>query len=133
MSYNVLVVDDSRVMRRAVRKCLGMSATPLGSVFEASDGLEALDVLGRNWIDIVFTDINMPGMDGLEFMKRIAQLEPEERVPVVVVSSMRSDALTAELRALGVRAYIHKPFQPETFRAVLASVLQGESGESHGS
>lgn len=123
MSLNVLVVDDSPVMRKMVRRSLGMCGLPIGDIHEAGNGLEALSVLGRQWVDVVIADINMPEMGGVEMVERMAKDGLLSRLPVVMVSSDRSEERVLRLKELGVRAYLGKPFKPEMFRAVVEELL----------
>lgn len=124
---NVLVVDDSVVMRRMVTRSLSMGGLPVGEVYEAGDGLEALGVVDSRWVDLVLCDINMPGMDGIEFMRRMAANEVTRRVPVVMVSTERSEPRIQELKELGIGGYLHKPFRPEDLAGLVRGVLGLES------
>jgi two-component system chemotaxis response regulator CheY len=123
MSYSVLVADDSAIIRSMVRKALGMAGLDVGQVYEAADGEEALQVLGRAWVDIVFADINMPGVDGLELVRRMKHTPALAATPVVIVSSDRSRASMEELERCGIRGYVRKPFRPEQLRDVVDRVL----------
>src|SRR3989304_3761245 len=71
MALNILVVDDSSVMRAIIIKTLHLSQLPLGDVHQAANGQEALKVLDGNWIDLALVDINMPVMDGEEMINRL--------------------------------------------------------------
>jgi two-component system, chemotaxis family, chemotaxis protein CheY len=123
MSLSVLVVDDSAVIRSVVRKALGMSGVDLAEVHEAGSGVEALRVLGERWIDIVLADLNMPEMSGVELVRAMAQDHVLATIPVVIVSSERDPSRIEELRRLGIRAYLKKPFRPESLRDTLHEVL----------
>jgi two-component system chemotaxis response regulator CheY len=123
MALNVLVVDDSPVMRRMVRRSLGMCGLPMGEIYEAGNGAEGLAVLGERWVDVVIADVNMPEVDGVEMVERMAADGMLARLPVVMVSSDRSEARIERLKALGVRAYLTKPFRPEAFREVVEATL----------
>jgi len=123
MSYAILVVDDSSIVRTMVRKSIAMAGLPVAKVFEAANGREALEVLGRNWIDIVFADLNMPEMNGTELVEQMSRDAMLVSTPVVIVSSEQSQAKIDELKAKGIRAYIKKPFRPEGFREVVNEVL----------
>jgi two-component system, chemotaxis family, chemotaxis protein CheY len=123
MSYSVLVADDSAIVRAMVKKALVMAGLDLGQVHEAADGREALAVLGKTWVDVVFADINMPVMNGLELVRRMRDTPAFAATPVVIVSSDRSRARMEELERCGVRAYVRKPFRPEQFRSVIDGLL----------
>lgn len=123
MSYNILLVDDSDVTRAIIAKTLRLAQVPLGELHEAANGKEALEVLGDNWIDLVFADLNMPVMDGVEMIERMHRDGLLSTVPVVVVSTESSPARIGELRTKGVRAYVRKPFTPELIREHVEDIL----------
>jgi len=129
---DVLIVDDSPIMRAVLRKSLGLSGLALGTVHEASDGVEALRVLGSANIGVVFADIHMPNMGGVELVEKMYAEEPLRRVPVVVVSSDASAAHNERLLNCNVKGVLKKPFRPEQIRAVLRSVMKS-AGEGGGS
>jgi two-component system chemotaxis response regulator CheY len=106
----------------------------LGAIHEAGDGIEALQVLGDQWIDIVFTDLNMPRMDGVELIGKMAEDRCLQSTPIVVITSDRNDLRLAELKERGVLARLNKPFRPEALRDVMGEVLAAaEKGDRHGS
>lgn len=118
MRFNVLVVDDSAVMRQMVIRTLKMSGLPLGDIHEAGNGEQGLAQLREHWVDLALVDINMPVMNG-EDMIRALRADPETAaLPVIVVSTERSETRIAEIEALGAR-FVHKPFPPETLRATI--------------
>ncbi len=133
MSYDILVVDDSSIIRQMVKKSIAMSGVEIGQVYEASNGKEALDVLASSWVDIVFADLNMPEMNGAELVAKMAEDSLLVSTPVVIVSSEHSEARVEEMKQRGIRAYIKKPFRPENFREVVSTVLGPQTGGSHGS
>ena len=122
-SLSVLIVDDSRIMRRMVARSLALSGVTLRDVHEASDGQQALALLRVTRVDVIFADVNMPIMGGIEMVEKMVSDDTLAAPPVVMVSTERSESRIARLRHLGVRAYIHKPFTPEQFRAALHVVL----------
>jgi two-component system chemotaxis response regulator CheY len=123
MAYRVLIVDDSPAMRAFVRRVIDLSGFDLAACFEAADGQEALDLLRQEWVDAILTDINMPGMDGEEFLKRISADELLRAIPVIVVSTDATQKRIDRLLAMGARGYVTKPFLPETLRAQLEETL----------
>jgi two-component system chemotaxis response regulator CheY len=126
IQLNVLIVDDSPIMRKMVRRALDMANLPLGSVLEANEGREALARLSEHEIDIVLADINMPVMNGVELVQRMVADGLLPRIPVVIVSTERSQERISQLKSLGVRNYLHKPFRPEAMRAAVADALEME-------
>jgi two-component system chemotaxis response regulator CheY len=131
LSYTILVADDSAIVRSMVKKAIGMAGLDVGHVHEAANGREALDLLRRTWVDVVFADINMPEMTGAELVRAMRADPALASTPVVIVSSERSQARIDELQQEGARAYVKKPFRPEQFRAVVETLLQGAGG-GHG-
>jgi two-component system chemotaxis response regulator CheY len=123
MSYTILIVDDSTIIRSMIKKSIGLSGIDVSQIYEAGNGLEALEVLSKNWIDIVFADINMPKMNGVELVEKMSEDNMLVSIPVVMISSDQSQARIDELKKQGIRAYIKKPFRPENFRDTICSVL----------
>jgi two-component system chemotaxis response regulator CheY len=123
VSYNVLIVDDSEITRSIIAKALRHANVPLGDVRFASNGEEALAVLEGHWIDIVFADLNMPVLSGVEMVERMAEHDLLSSVPVVIVSTEgRQDRIDA-LIAKGVAAYLRKPFTPEQVADIASELL----------
>jgi two-component system chemotaxis response regulator CheY len=119
MAYNILTVDDSDVIRAMIARTLRLTSLPIGEIFEASNGREALDVLDDEWVDLVLADINMPVMDGAEMLNQM-RLKPETAgVPVIVVSTEGATERVKELTERGLAAWIRKPFTPEEIRDVI--------------
>ncbi len=122
MSYNVLIVDDSPGMRKVIRKMLGQSGFATNLCVEAGDGVEALDVLSKERVDIVFTDINMPNMNGEELMEKISISPEYQHLLVLVVSTDRSEERMQRMFALGAKGYVTKPFVPRTLGYALTKL-----------
>ena len=129
MAFNVLIIDDSPAMRKFIRRVLALSGVEIGECLDAADGQEALNVLRANWVDIVLTDINMPNMNGEQFMEKMAGDPLLSSIPVLVVSTDRSDARMKRMLGLGAKDYLTKPFLPEQLGGVLSKVL---GGRAHG-
>lgn len=122
MPINVLVVDDSAVMRAMIIKSMKMSGLPLGDIHQAGNGQEGLESLNSNWIDLVIVDINMPVMNGEEMIDHM-KADPElGDIPIVVISTEGSEARLEQLKQKGA-AFIHKPFTPETIRDTVKNVM----------
>jgi len=128
MAYNVLIVDDSPAMRSFVRRVLELSGLDLGRCLQAGDGQEALNLLREESVDVVLTDINMPTMDGEQFVRRLEADEALRAIPVLVVSTDRTAGRVRQMITLGAKGYVTKPFMPETLREELERVL----GVNHG-
>ncbi len=125
MAVNVLIVDDSGVMRSMIRKAIELSGLALGDVHQAENGREGLEVLDSSWIDLVLVDINMPVMNGEEMIAAMHAREDFRSIPIVVVSTEGSRTRIERLEKAGVR-FIHKPFSPEKLRDTLKDLLGSE-------
>ena len=123
MSYNFLIIDDSQIVRNAIKKTLGMTTLPVGEVLEAENGRVAIELLRRNWVDLVFLDINMPEMNGMEFMEYIRTDEDLKNTAVVVISTEGSKLRKERLAQLGVKSHIRKPCPPELLTEAVQSIL----------
>lgn len=123
MAYNVLIVDDSPAMRSFVRRVLDLSGLGIGACLQAGNGQEALNVLREEWVDVVLTDINMPTMDGEQLVQRLKDDDALRSIPVVVVSTDRTEGRVRQMLTLGAKGYVAKPFLPETLREELEKVL----------
>jgi two-component system chemotaxis response regulator CheY len=123
MAFRVLITDDSPAMRTFVRRVIELSGFELSACFEAGDGAEALEILRSEWVDAILTDINMPNVDGEEFLRRLADDEMLRSIPVIVVSTDATENRIARMLALGARGYVTKPFRPEILRAELERTL----------
>jgi two-component system, chemotaxis family, chemotaxis protein CheY len=128
MSCNVLVVDDSRSMRKIIWKILRLLGFELGECLEASNGQEALDILKSKSIDLILSDVNMPVMDGIGFIRSLREKNICRDTPVVFITTEANEDRLNQLMDLGARGYIRKPFRPEEMGAFLSRVM----GETDG-
>jgi two-component system, chemotaxis family, chemotaxis protein CheY len=124
MAYNILIVDDSETIRAVIAKTLRIAEIPVGELWNAGNGQEALEILRREWVDLVFADINMPVMNGIEMIEQMDREGMLKTVPVVIVSTEGSRTRIEELTAKGVKAYLRKPFAPEALREMVEQVLE---------
>jgi len=127
MAYNILIVDDSQTMRAVLTKTICMAGLEIGSVFEAENGREALAILEGEWVDLVFADINMPVMNGVEMVQEMKKLGYMESTPVVVISTEGSKTRLDALRDMGVKGFLRKPVTPELFKSVVDGILLGNA------
>ena len=123
MSYNILIVDDSMTARLFISKALQLSGADIGRTIQAKNGLEALEILRKEWIDLVFADINMPEMNGIEMVKSMSKDGLMKTVPVTIISTERSETRIEELKAAGVRVFLNKPVTPEMLKQVVETLL----------
>ena len=129
MALNVMIVDDSGVMRKTVLRTLKMCGIPLGVVTQAANGQEALDVLDENWVDLALVDINMPVMNGIEVIEAARQRPDTADLLFIVISTEGSQTRIRQLEEMGV-GFIHKPFKPETVRQKITALTGVDDGES---
>jgi two-component system, chemotaxis family, chemotaxis protein CheY len=108
-----LIVDDSSVMRKIVERALRQAGLALEEVHEASSGMEALKLLQHTRVDLILTDINMPSMDGLEFLRQVRMQNLAPDVPVVMITTESSEEHVRNAIAAGAQGYIRKPFTPD--------------------
>lgn len=123
MAYNILVVDDSETVRAVMAKAIEMSGTDVKSLFSAGNGEEALGILDREWVDLVFADINMPVMGGMEMVRRMKTNEEMKNIPVVIVSTEGSATRIKSLMDSGVAAFMRKPFTPEGLKSTIEGIM----------
>ena len=112
MPKNILIVDDSATSRMVIRKCLSMGGYEGVVYFEAANGVEALDLLKDNEIDLILTDLVMPEMDGEELVVNTRQSDKFRTIPIIVISSIANPAYESKLISLGASAVLNKPLSP---------------------
>jgi two-component system, chemotaxis family, chemotaxis protein CheY len=108
-----LIVDDSSVMRKIVERTLRQAGLEPMVVREAASGTEGLEVLRSLHVDLILSDINMPSMDGIEFLRQIRAHELAPGVPVVMITTESSEEHVKQAIQAGARGYIRKPFTAE--------------------
>lgn len=121
----ILIVDDSSVMRKIIERALRQAGLELTEVLEASNGAEALVEVRKGGLNMILSDINMPVMDGLEFLKNLADVECAKGVPVVMITTEGSEARVVEALAAGAKGYLRKPFTPDQVKERVAPLLGG--------
>ncbi len=129
MPLNVLVVDDSNVMRSIIIRTLRLSGLPLEEVLQAENGQEGLDILGKHWIDLALVDINMPVMNGLEMIAKVRKTDTISDLPIIVVSTESSTTRIEMLKDMGV-GFVHKPFSAEALREAVVELTGVSLNES---
>ena len=122
-TLSVLVVDDSPEMRSFIRRVLEASGIPAAGIHEAGNGRPALEILATTPVDLVLSDINMPGMSGTQMMQEIAASPELRTIPVIIVSADSSPRQVKSMMKLGVRGFLQKPFHPDSLRSVVRHVL----------
>jgi len=120
----VLIVDDSSVMRKIIERSLRQTGIEIENVIEADNGIDALTIMREQHVDLVISDINMPKMDGLEFLRQWHDADPARRVPILMVTTEGSEAKVLEAISLGAKGYIRKPFTSDQVKEHVALALQ---------
>lgn len=123
MGKNVLLVDDSSTMRKIIGRSLRQAGIDFDNIFEAGDGVEALEVLEKESVDIVLSDINMPNMDGIAFLREKSGRDSIKDIPVLMISTETGEDIIGEAKSLGAVGAIKKPFTPDKVNEVLGPLL----------
>ncbi len=123
MARNAMIVDDSGVMRKIVMRNLRNTGVAFDKIFEAGDGMEGLKVLEGNEISVIFSDINMPNMGGLEMLKEIEAKYDTKKIKIIMVTTDGAEETISEAMAHGADGYIKKPFTPEQMVEYLQDML----------
>jgi len=121
-----LIVDDSSVMRKIVERSLRQAGIDLVQVLEAGNGAEALGLLKDSPVDLILCDINMPVMDGLEFVRQLRSVENAKGIPIVMITTEGSESHVVEALSNGARGYIRKPFTPDQVKEHVIPVLEAK-------
>lgn len=120
---DVLIVDDSAAIRKILQRVLRQTEIPIGTVYEAGDGAEALETMRRQTIGLVLSDINMPNMDGLEFLTKMRAEPVWNSIPVLMVSTEGTQAKVLEAVERGASGYVRKPFTAEQIKEKLVGLI----------
>ncbi len=118
-----LIVDDSSVMRKIIERSLRQAGLDELVVYEAGNGTEALDVLRVKAVDLILSDINMPLMDGLEFVRQLNAQHLASGVPIVMITTESSEEHVKQAIQAGARGYIRKPFTPQQVKERVLPLL----------
>jgi two-component system, chemotaxis family, chemotaxis protein CheY len=120
MAKKILLVDDSA----SIRQVAGIALRRAGyETVEAANGKEALGLLDGNKLNLIISDVNMPVMNGIEFLKAVKQHPTSKFTPVVMLTTEAGDDLKAQGKAAGAKAWIVKPFQPQTLLDAVSKLI----------
>lgn len=123
MPLNVLIVDDSAAIRKILQRVLRQTDVSFGEIWEAGDGVEALDVMKSQTVGLVLSDVNMPNMDGLQLLAEIKRQDQLKSVPVVMITTEGSQNKVMEALNLGASGYVRKPFTADQIKEKLVGVI----------
>lgn len=127
MAKRILIVDDSVSMRKMIRSALALDSF---EVVEAVNGPDALAVLGRQQVDLIITDVNMPDMDGISLVREIRRRPRTQSTPILVLTTECGPEMKQAGRAAGATGWIVKPFNPQQLIQVVAKVLPPEAAQT---
>jgi two-component system, chemotaxis family, chemotaxis protein CheY len=122
-SSRALIVDDSSVMRKIIERSLRQAGLGFTAVLEAGNGAEALTLLAGNRVELILCDINMPVMNGIEFVKQLSAVENARGVPIVMITTEGSESQVVQALSAGARGYIRKPFTAEQLKEQVLPLL----------
>jgi len=123
VSLDVLIVDDSAAIRKILHRVLIQAEIPLGKVYEAGDGLDALEKLKTETVGLILSDINMPNMDGIELLGKLKEDANLKSVPIVMVTTEGRQAKDMQALELGAVGYVRKPFTAEQIKEKLTGII----------
>jgi len=123
MPVDVLIVDDSAAIRKILQRVLAQANLGVGKVYEAADGREAMDAVKQQPVGLILSDINMPNMDGLQFLGELRSHEQWKHVPVLMISTEGSQTKVMEAVQLGAQGFVRKPFTADQIKEKLAGIL----------
>lgn len=123
MALDVLIIDDSAAIRKILQRVLLQANIGVGKIHEANDGQEGLSRMASEPVGLVLSDINMPNMDGLEFLKAMKANPDWKSVPVLMVTTEGSQDKVIQALQLGASGYVKKPFTPEQIKEKLATAF----------
>lgn len=120
----ILIIDDSKTARMFSRKCVEMALAGEQLVFtEAENGAIAYDMLKKEKVDIILSDINMPVMSGFTFLRNVKMEQDLAHIPIIFITSLANDARSQNLKELGAYAVISKPIKPKEVGAILKEIV----------
>ncbi len=123
MAMDVLIVDDSAAIRKILQRVLRQTEMPFGNIHEAGDGVEALQLLSSQKVGLVLSDINMPNMDGLEFLSKLKADGANKDLPVIMITTEGNQNKVLEAVNLGASGYVRKPFTTEQIKEKLTGLV----------
>jgi two-component system chemotaxis response regulator CheY len=124
MESDVLVVDDSAAIRKILQRVLRQTGMAIGTVYEAGDGQEALELMKAHKIHLVLTDINMPKMDGIQLLGAIKSSPQWNSIPVMMITTEGGETKVSEAVRLGASGYVRKPFTADQIKEKLAGIVE---------
>ncbi len=131
MTFDLLVVDDSKSALFLFKKIIGLSGAPIKNLLTADNGLTAIEILKENNVDLIMTDINMPEMDGFELLEYLKKHDTFKEIPVIVITTEGRGKFIDKAKKLGAINYLKKPFRPEQVKQMILEALGVEEDEEN--
>ncbi|HYX06441.1 MAG TPA: response regulator [Bacteroidales bacterium] len=125
MALKILVVDDSAVMRKMIIRTINLCGLDIADIYEADDGRAGLDILKKKKVDLLFVDVNMPVMDGLQMLSEIRKRGITKHLPVLIVSTESNENRIREIERQNA-GFVHKPFTPELLKEKMLRLILPE-------
>ncbi|MBZ0152639.1 MAG: response regulator [Planctomycetes bacterium] len=122
MGKNVLIVDDSATMRKIIMRGIRQAGIENADFKEAGDGVEGLKACEGVKFDLILSDVNMPNMNGLDFVKAVS--DKGNAPPIVMITTEGSEDVVKEAMSRGAKGYLKKPFTPEKIQEVIGPFLK---------
>jgi two-component system chemotaxis response regulator CheY len=122
MTKNVLIVDDSATMRKIIMRGIRQAGIDNAEFTEAGDGVEGLAAVDGNQFDLILSDVNMPNMNGLDFVREVSG-RLDAPPPIVMITTEGSEEVISEAMSRGANGYLKKPFTPEKIQEILGPLL----------
>jgi two-component system chemotaxis response regulator CheY len=122
MTKNVLIVDDSATMRKIIMRGIRQAGIDNAEFTEAGDGVEGLAAVDGNQFDLILSDVNMPNMNGLDFVREVSG-KLDAPPPIVMITTEGSEEVISEAMSRGANGYLKKPFTPEKIQEILGPLL----------
>jgi two-component system chemotaxis response regulator CheY len=123
MTYKILIVDDSEIMRSVLKRIIGMIDLPIDSLDVAINGVDALEQINAQKPDVLLTDLNMPEMSGFELIEKLEEQGVLSEINAMVISTEGNEDRMEDLKSKGVNEYLRKPFTPQTVKESLEKLL----------
>ncbi|MCK5706800.1 MAG: response regulator [Candidatus Aureabacteria bacterium] len=120
---DIMIIDDSAITRKVIKRVISMAEVEVGAIIEAEDGIDALEKLEKQWVDVILCDINMPRMNGFELVGEIKKDPLKKAIPIIMITTEGSPKRIQELTEQGISDYIIKPFYPEQVKSAIDKLL----------
>ena len=123
MTKHVLIVDDSATMRKIIMRGIRQAGIDNAEFQEAGDGVEGMKALEGSTFDLILSDVNMPNMNGLDFVKEVTA-KISSPPPIVMITTEGSEEVVSEAMSRGANGYLKKPFTPEKIQEIIGPLLK---------